>query len=105
MREQQRIADRNIRSGKSPGAEIVGACEGRFRHTQPAIEETRIIVHDLRLAAFVRLDTRIAQDDGLGKRQRRLAEMQKIQESAVSRFVRLNRKRAWAVARRKVLAD
>ena len=70
----------------------VGPCSERWRNSFESRQKPASIVFlGLRQTALDRLETPVAQHDGLREGQRRLAKMQPIQEAAVFGVTRFNR--------------
>ena len=89
--EQERIADRHIRCGEASSTHEVIALEARFERAQSRQEPSRVILDCLRLLTLGCFETAVAQDQRLGERQRRFAEVQEIQVGAKLFLVRLRR--------------
>ena len=88
--EQQRIADRHLRSGEAVGAEELRLLEQGVQRAQPRQEPAGVVLDDLLLLALGGLVAPVTQDQGLGKRQRRLAEMQEVEVGAERVLARLD---------------
>src|SRR5438105_14003168 len=63
--EQQRIADRHVRSGEAVGAEELRSLEQGVQRAQPRQEPAGVVLDDLRLFALGGLVAPVTQDQGL----------------------------------------
>src|SRR3954447_6414134 len=78
LRKEHRVADGDVCRGEPAGTDIFRLRHDPLDGAQASVKPARIILSDLWLAAFRRLQSRITQHDRLWKSERRLAEMQEI---------------------------
>ncbi|MGC4051644.1 MAG: hypothetical protein QM757_20010 [Paludibaculum sp.] len=65
---------------KRSAQQVLARLHRPVHRTQPAQEPARVVVYDLRQPPLLRLVARVAEYQGLRERQRRLAEMQAVEE-------------------------
>src|SRR5699024_6545854 len=82
--QHKRITDHDVCRRKALRAEPVRAADSRLTRAQARQKPACVIGHDLRLAAFLRLELAIAQHQRLRKSQSSFAKMQPIQKGTVS---------------------
>ena len=100
----ERIADRDVGNGKTPGDQVVAVLKKRVQAAQPGQEPLRVVLSHGALLRR-RLEGRVAQVDGLREGQRRVRLLQPVQVVAVLPVRGLEAQTIVGIAVDQVLAD